>query len=61
MVRVEGDTGQAAARDRRGLERVGDLDRAELRSLSSMEQAVQRWGGSGGLTAAAGQLGFPLP
>ncbi|MGP4083450.1 peptide deformylase [Streptomyces sp. KR55] len=36
------------------------LDRAELRSLSTTEQAVVRWGANG-LVDAAKQLGFPLP
>jgi peptide deformylase len=36
------------------------LDRAELRSLSTTEQVVERWGVSGVL-AASQQLGFPLP
>ncbi|MGW3458941.1 peptide deformylase [Streptomyces olivaceoviridis] len=36
------------------------LDRAELRSLSSMEQVVKRWGPAG-VAATAEQLGFPLP
>ncbi|MFC7264640.1 hypothetical protein [Streptomyces lutosisoli] len=36
------------------------LDRAELRSLSTTEQVVARWGVSG-VTATAQQLGFPLP
>ncbi|MFF4836349.1 peptide deformylase [Streptomyces sp. NPDC001315] len=36
------------------------LDRAELRSLSTTEQLMERWGPTG-LAAAAKQLGFPLP
>lgn len=36
------------------------LDRAELRSLSTKEQVVDRWSPAG-LAAAAEQLGFPLP
>lgn len=36
------------------------LDRAELRSLSTPEQARQRWGAAG-LAAAAEELGFALP
>ncbi|GHA34512.1 MULTISPECIES: peptide deformylase [Streptomyces] len=36
------------------------LDRAELRSLSTMEQVVKRWGPAG-VAATAEQLGFPLP
>ncbi|GGJ39620.1 peptide deformylase [Streptomyces brasiliensis] len=36
------------------------LDRAELRSLSTAEQVVERWGAAG-LATAAEQLGFPLP
>lgn len=35
------------------------LDRAELRSLSTTEQVVARWGVSG-VTVASQQLGFPL-
>lgn len=36
------------------------LDRAEVRSLSTTEQAVMRWGATG-LADAAQVLGFPLP
>ncbi|GGM23879.1 peptide deformylase 1 [Streptomyces fumigatiscleroticus] len=36
------------------------LDRAELRSLSTTEQVVERWGAAG-IKAAAEQLGFELP
>ncbi|MFF5553000.1 hypothetical protein [Streptomyces olivaceoviridis] len=36
------------------------LARAELRSLSTMEQVVKRWGPAGA-AATAEQLGFPLP
>ncbi|MEW2290410.1 peptide deformylase [Streptomyces sp. NPDC047841] len=36
------------------------LDRAELRSLSTAEQVVKRWGPAG-LAATAEQLGFRLP
>ncbi|MGW0297143.1 peptide deformylase [Streptomyces anthocyanicus] len=36
------------------------LDRAELRSLSTMEQVIKRWGVAG-LTTAAEELGFALP
>ncbi|GHB13763.1 peptide deformylase 1 [Streptomyces tendae] len=36
------------------------LDRAELRSLSTQEQVVKRWGPAG-VAAAAEELGFALP
>ncbi|KUN15918.1 hypothetical protein AQJ11_42060 [Streptomyces corchorusii] len=36
------------------------LDRVELRSLSTMEQVVKRWGPAGA-AATAEQLGFPMP
>ncbi|MFE9611355.1 peptide deformylase [Streptomyces sp. NPDC006012] len=36
------------------------LDRAELRSLSTVEAVQERWGPAG-LAATAEQLGFPLP
>ncbi|MFB7493400.1 peptide deformylase [Streptomyces sp. NPDC056161] len=36
------------------------VDRAELRSLSTIEEVKERWGPAG-LAATAEQLGFPLP
>jgi peptide deformylase len=36
------------------------LDRAELRSLTTTEQLMERWAPAG-LAATAEQLGFPLP